>query len=103
VSAGRSKALVDAGAITLTRVNADVTGTLLLETIRAALNPKTKLVVLTHASNVLGTIQPIGDIGEIVRKHGALLLVDAAQTVGVVPIDVRAMQLDLVAFPVTKL
>ncbi len=93
------EALVDAGTITLTRVNADATGTLQPDTIRAALTPKTRLVVLSHASNVLGTIQPIGDIGEIVRKHGALLLVDAAQTVGVVSIDVRAMQLDLVAFP----
>lgn len=93
------EALVDAGTVTLTRVNADEGGTVQPETIRAALTPKTKLVVMTHASNVLGTIQPISDIGEIVRKHGALFLVDAAQTVGVVPVDVRGMQVDLVAFP----
>lgn len=93
------EALVDAGIITLTRVNADEGGTVQPDTIRAALTPKTKLVVITHASNVLGTIQPIVEIGEIVRKHGALLLIDAAQTIGVVPIDVRGMQVDLVAFP----
>ncbi len=93
------EAMVDAGTISLTRVNADAGGTVLPETIRVALTPKTKLVVITHASNVLGTVQPVGDIGEIVRQHGALLLIDAAQTVGVIPIDVRAMQLDLVAFP----
>lgn len=93
------EALVDAGTIALTRVKADAGGTVQPETIRAALTPKTKLVVLTHASNVLGTVQPIGDIGAIVRQHGALLLVDAAQTAGVIPIDIRGMQLDLVALP----
>jgi len=68
-------------------------------TIREALTPKTRLVAMTHASNVLGTIQPIAEVGEITRKHGALLLVDAAQTAGVVPIDVRGMQIDLLALP----
>jgi cysteine desulfurase/selenocysteine lyase len=91
--------LTDAGAITLTRVNADETGTVQPETIRAALTPKTRLVVITHASNVLGTVQPIGEIGAIVRQHGALLLVDAAQTAGVIPIDIRGMNIDLLATP----
>ena len=57
------------------------------------------MVAITHASNVLGTLQPIDEIGGIVRKHGAFLLVDAAQTAGVVPIDVRSMKIDLLAFP----
>jgi selenocysteine lyase/cysteine desulfurase len=57
------------------------------------------LIVLTHASNVLGTVQPIAEIGRIAREHDLLLLVDAAQTAGVVPIDIRAMQIDLLAFP----
>lgn len=93
------EAMVDTGMVTLTRVSADEGGTVQPETIRAALTPQTKLVVMTHASNVLGTVQPIAEVGEIVRKHGSLLLVDAAQTVGVLPIDVRAMELDMVAFP----
>lgn len=93
------EALTDAGKITLTRVDADSSGTLDPVAIRAALTAKTRLVVLTHASNVLGTVQPIAEIGEIVRQHGALLLVDAAQTAGVIPIDIRGMQIDLLALP----
>ncbi len=93
------EALADAGVITLTRVDADATGTLKPGAIREALTLKTKLVAMTHASNVLGTIQPVAEVGEMTRKHGALLLVDAAQTAGVVPIDVRGMQIDLLALP----
>src|SRR5207249_8759422 len=51
------------------------------------------------ASNVLGTVQPVGDVGRIVRDHGLLFLVDAAQTAGVLPIDVQALCIDLLAFP----
>ena len=54
---------------------------------------------MTHASNVLGTVQPIEAIAAIVREAGALLLVDAAQTAGVVPIDLRATPIDMLAFP----
>jgi selenocysteine lyase/cysteine desulfurase len=54
---------------------------------------------LTHASNVLGTVQPIAAIGQIARERELLFLVDAAQTAGVVPIDVQALQVDLLAFP----
>src|SRR5207249_5366114 len=51
------------------------------------------------ASNVLGTVQPVGDVGRIVRDHGLLFLVDAAQTAGVLPIDVQTLNIDLLAFP----
>ena len=54
---------------------------------------------MTHASNVLGTVQPIEAIGAMVREAGALFLVDAAQSAGVVPIDLRAMPIDMLAFP----
>jgi selenocysteine lyase/cysteine desulfurase len=54
---------------------------------------------MTHASNVLGTVQPIEAIAPIVREADALLLVDAAQTAGVVPIDLRATPIDMLAFP----
>ncbi|MBL7134705.1 MAG: aminotransferase class V-fold PLP-dependent enzyme [Phycisphaerae bacterium] len=66
--------------------------------VRKHLRPNTRLVVVTHASNVVGTIQPVGDIGGLVRKHGARLLVDAAQSGGAVPIDVPGMGIDLLAF-----
>ena len=64
-----------------------------------AMTPRTRLVVLLHASNVLGTIQPIAEIGKICREHEVLFLVDAAQTAGLLPIDMEAMKIDLLAFP----
>lgn len=66
---------------------------------RAALRPNTKLVVLIHASNVTGVIQPIDDVGVIARQAGAFMLVDAAQTAGHLPIDVRNNPIDLLACP----
>jgi cysteine desulfurase family protein len=92
-------ALAEAGRITLTRVPADAGGTIDPEAIRAAIGPKTRLVALTHASNVLGTVQPVAEVGRIVREHDLLFLVDAAQTAGVVPIDVQETCVDLLAFP----
>jgi cysteine desulfurase/selenocysteine lyase len=92
-------ALAEAGRITLTRVAADAGGTLDPDAIKAAFTPKTRLVALTHASNVLGTVQPVGEIGRLVRERDALYLVDGAQTAGVVPIDVQAMCIDLLAVP----
>jgi cysteine desulfurase/selenocysteine lyase len=94
------QAMADSGFITLTRVEfSPSAGTIDPAEIRAAITPKTKLIVLTHASNVLGTIQPITDVGAIARENGVTFLVDAAQTIGVVPIDIKAMNIDLIAFP----
>ena len=58
----------------------------------------TKLVVVNHASNVLGTIQPVSAIGSICKKHGLTFLVDASQTAGKIPIDIEAMNIDVIAF-----
>lgn len=69
------------------------------EDVRKAITPKTKMVIMTHASNVTGTILDIATVGRIVREHNLLFLVDAAQTAGVYPIDVEAMNIDLLAFP----
>ncbi len=66
---------------------------------REALRPNTKLVALSHASNVTGVVQPIDDVGQIARQAGALMLVDAAQTAGHLPIDVRNSPMDLLACP----
>jgi cysteine desulfurase/selenocysteine lyase len=62
------------------------------------LKSKTRLVVLNHASNVAGTINPISEVGEITQQHGILLLVDSAQTAGVLPIDMASSKIDLLAF-----
>lgn len=93
------RALELAGVITLIRVPADGGGTVDPDAIRKSLTPKTRLIAVTHASNVLGTVQPVADFGRIAKERDALLLVDAAQTAGVIPIDLQAMNIDLLAFP----
>jgi cysteine desulfurase/selenocysteine lyase len=62
------------------------------------IRPNTKLVVVNHGSNVIGTIQPVAEIGRICRDRGVLFVVDAAQTSGLVPIDVGSMMIDVVCF-----
>jgi cysteine desulfurase family protein len=63
-----------------------------------ALERETVLVAVTHASNVTGTISPIGELARICRDRGSLLLVDAAQTAGAVPMDVQSDGIDMLAF-----
>jgi cysteine desulfurase/selenocysteine lyase len=87
------------GRITLTRIHADRGGTVDPDDFRKAVTPRTRLIALTHASNVLGTVQPVAEVGRIARERDLLFLVDAAQTAGVIPIDVRALHIDLLAFP----
>jgi len=70
-----------------------------IEKIKAAVRKNTKLMVFTHVSNVTGTVNPIGEIGAFCRERGILLLVDAAQSAGIIPIDVNKMNIDLLAFP----
>ncbi|MDP1989637.1 MAG: aminotransferase class V-fold PLP-dependent enzyme [Syntrophales bacterium] len=68
------------------------------EDVRAAIRPQTRLVVVTHASNVTGTIQPLAELGRMTRDHGIIFCVDAAQTAGALPIHVDEMAIDLLAF-----
>jgi len=93
------RAMEIAGRITLTRLAADAGGSIDPDAVRKAITSRTRLVALTHASNVTGTVQPIAEFGKIVRERDLLFLVDAAQTAGVIPIDVQAMHIDLLAFP----
>jgi len=65
---------------------------------RRAIQPGTRLVAVTHASNVTGTLLPLAEIAAAARSAGALLLVDGAQTVGAVPIDMPGLGIDLLAF-----
>jgi cysteine desulfurase family protein len=74
-------------------------GKLNLEALKIALAAgKTRLVSITHASNVTGTVQPLAEVAELAHEAGALLLADAAQTAGVIPIDLQALGIDLLAF-----
>ncbi|HZN63603.1 MAG TPA: aminotransferase class V-fold PLP-dependent enzyme, partial [Planctomycetota bacterium] len=92
-------ALEQAGAISVTRIGAEADGSLSVDAVREALTPATRLIALTHGSNVLGVVNDAAALGAAAMGHGAILLLDASQTAGVVPIDVQAAQLDLVAFP----
>ena len=87
------------GVISLTRVASHDGYLDPAEVERAIVPGKTRMVALTHASNVLGTVQPIATIAPIVRESGALFLVDAAQSAGLVPIDLKALAIDFLAFP----
>lgn len=73
-------------------------GTVSLEDFHEALRDDTRLVVLNHASNVTGTIAPAAEIARLAHSAGALVLLDAAQTAGVLNIDMNAMGIDLLAF-----
>lgn len=80
------------------KVNVDSGGRIDLAELRSAA-AGADLIAITHASNVNGAIQPIEACGDIARETGALLLVDASQTAGAIPIDVEGMKIDLMAFP----
>ncbi|MEE4272538.1 MAG: aminotransferase class V-fold PLP-dependent enzyme [Thermoanaerobaculales bacterium] len=68
------------------------------EDIEAKIKDTTKLVVMNHGSNVIGTIQPVAEVGRICRDRGVLFAVDVAQTAGLVEIDLDAMNIDVVCF-----
>jgi cysteine desulfurase family protein len=93
--------MADEGFITMTRVDCAVKGEWQVDEILKALTPKTKLVALTHCSNVLGVTNPVAELGKALRKASdtVRLLVDAAQSAGVVPLDMEAADIDLLAFP----
>jgi cysteine desulfurase family protein len=68
------------------------------EDIAKKIKKNTRLVAVNHGSNVIGTVQPIKEIGAICREKGIPFLVDASQTAGKIPVDVQAMNIDIVAF-----
>ena len=90
--------LENRGVITVTRVENSDDGFICADDIKKAIRSNTKLIVCTHASNVLGTIQPIREIGEVARERDVIFMVDAAQTMGVCRIDVEGQYIDMLAF-----
>jgi len=85
--------------IEVSKVSCARDGTIKIEDIEKAIRPNTKAIVITHASNVTGTLMPIAEIGQLARKKGLRFVVDAAQTAGVFNINVPFMKIDLLAFP----
>ncbi len=84
--------------VRVTVVACHVDGTLDPQKIEDEIRAETALVALNHASNVMGTILPVAEVGEVTRRRGIPLLVDAATTAGAMPIDVEEMKIDLLAF-----
>lgn len=78
-------------------------GTLDLETYKHMLTHKTKIVSITHASNVLGTVNPVEEMTKIAHQHDALVIVDGAQSVPHMPIDVKKIDCDFLAFSSHKM
>ncbi len=66
--------------------------------IESLIRPNTRLVIITHASNVCGTVMPIKEIGHICKKKGVFFVIDAAQTAGCIPIDMKESKIDALAF-----
>ena len=92
-------ALRDRRQVAVTYVPADRAGRVDPDDIRRACTPRTRVIALVHASNVTGTIQPAEAVGQIAREAGAYFLLDAAQTLGYLPVDVQRMGVHLLAAP----
>ena len=84
--------------VALTIIKADKRGRFSLEEMEAAIRPETKMIVCTNGSNLTGNYVDIGKVGEMAHRHDVLFVVDASQTAGVFPIDVRNMQVDVLCF-----
>jgi len=87
----------------VTRVAAETDGVIDPARIAAACDNKTALVTIIHAQNEIGTIQPIADIATAARRHGALIHVDAAQSVGKIAVNVKELGADLLSIAGHKL
>jgi cysteine desulfurase len=86
-----------------TYVGVDAEGAVDPDEVRKAIRPDTVAISIMHANSEVGTLQPIAEIGKIAREHGVPFHVDAVQTFGKVPIDVDAMNIDLLSFSAHKI
>jgi cysteine desulfurase / selenocysteine lyase len=91
--------LEDSRNLQWTAVPCDGTGAVSMDDFRRAMRPQTRLVIVNHASNVTGAVQDISRVAEIAHEAGAWVMVDAAQSLGYVELDVERMGLDLLAAP----
>ena len=80
------------------RIPCNEQGELLLESMEGLLRANTKAIVMTHASNICGTVLPIKEVGQFCKEHRLIFVVDCAQTAGVLPISMKEMQIDALCF-----
>ena len=90
---------VSRGDITVKLLRPDGQGLLSPDTLRRAITSRTSLVICCHASNVTGVIQPVAELGAVCRERGVPLLVDAAQTAGVLDVSLSRLNADMIAAP----
>ena len=84
--------------ISFTRIPCSNTGELCIDTLPSLITPDTKAIIMTHASNVCGTIMPLEEVGEFCKNHSLKFIVDAAQTAGVLQINMQKMNISALAF-----
>lgn len=84
--------------IKFSRIPCNEHGQLMEEQIESMILPETKAIIMMHASNVCGSVMPIERVGEICKANGLKFVVDAAQTAGVIPIDMERMNIDILTF-----
>ncbi len=72
-------------------------GVVTVESLRGAIGPDVAIVSIMHANNEIGTIQPVAELAAVAHEHGALMHTDAVQSVGKIPVDVRALGVDLLS------
>ena len=87
---------------TVTRLKVDKYGLVRPEDVAAAITGDTALVSIMHANNEIGTIEPIAEIAAIAREHGVLFHTDAVQTAGHIPLDVKALGVDMLSMSAHK-
>lgn len=90
--------LVRDGGVEATFVSFDDDGFVDPDDIRKAIKPNTRLVIVNHGSNVIGTVQPVKEIGRICKEKGVIFAIDVSQTAGMVPINMAEMNVDVLAF-----
>lgn len=87
-----------ANAITFSRIPCDAEGTLSLDALPLLIRPNTKAIIMTHASNVCGTVQPLAEVGSFCQEHGLRFIVDSAQSAGILPLNMQELHIDALAF-----
>jgi len=87
----------------LSVIPVDAEGIVSVEDVRKAIRPDTILISVMHANNEVGAIQPIAEIGQLAKEHGITFHVDAVQSLGKIPIDVKAMNIDLLTISSHKI
>lgn len=84
--------------VSFTRIPCNEIGELCIDTLLSLVKPNTRAVIMTHASNVCGTVMPIKEIGDFCRNHSLKFIVDTAQTAGIVPVNMQEMNISALAF-----